>query len=111
MRTCWSSTWRSNFDADKVFGTNVCTTENDDWLNIYANYDMDEQTVCDALDVYLVLANGDEKAFKYRLSPEEQALLLPKMEEYCQDQTSMGLAEYSAQIMAEAPELPTGPAM
>ena len=24
---------------------------------------------------------------------------------------SMGLAEYSAQIMAEAPELPTGPAM
>ena len=100
-----------NFDADKVFGTNVCTTENDDWLNIYANYDMDEQTVCDALDVYLVLANGDEKEFKYRLSPEEQALLLPKMEEYCQDQTSMGLAEYSAQIMAEAPELPTGPAM
>lgn len=100
-----------SFDADKVFGTNVCTTENDDWLNIYANYDMDEQAVCDTLDVYLVLANGDEQAFKYRLSSEEQALLLPKMEEYCLNQTDMGLAEYSTQVMAEGLEPPTGPTM
>ena len=100
-----------SFDADKVFGTNVCTTENDDWLNIYANYDMDEQAVCDTLDVYLVLANGDEQAFKYRLSPEEQALLLPKMEEYCLNQTGIGLAEYSTQVMAEGLEPPTGPTM
>ena len=91
--------------------TNVCTTENDDWLNIYANYDMDEQAVCDTLDVYLVLANGDEQAFKYQLSPEEQALLLPKMEEYCLNQTGMGLAEYSTQVMAEGLEPPTGPTM
>ena len=100
-----------SFDADKVFGTNVCTTENDDWLNIYANYDMDEQAVCDTLDVYLVLANGDEQAFKYRLSTKEQALLLPKMKEYCLNQTGMGLAEYSTQVMAEGLESPTGPAM
>ena len=30
----------TDFDVDSVFGTNVCTTENDDWLNVYANYDM-----------------------------------------------------------------------
>ena len=90
-----------SFDADKVFGTNVCTTENDDWLNIYANYDMDEQTVCDSLDVYLVLANGDEQAFKYRLSPEEQALLLPKMEEYCQQQWGQSLEQCCADFLAE----------
>ena len=90
-----------NFDADKVFGTNVCSTENDDWLNIYANYDMDERSVCDTLDVYLVLANGDEQALKYRLSPEEQALLLPKMEEYCQQQWGQSLEQCCADYLPE----------
>lgn len=97
-----------SFDADKVFGTHVCTTENDDWLNIYANYDMDEQTVCDTLDVYLVLANSDEQAFKYRLSPEEQALLLPKMEEYCQQQWGQSLEQCCTDYLSEprhGPEL------
>ncbi len=95
-----------NFDADKVFGTNVCTTDNDDWLNIYANYDMDEQTVCDALDVYLVLANGDEQAFKYRLSPEERALLLPKMKEYCQQQWGQSLEQCCADYLSEPQQGP-----
>ena len=97
-----------SFDADKVFGTNVCTTENDDWLNIYASYDMDEQTVCDTLDVYLVLANSDEQAFKYRLSPEEQALLLPKMEKYCQQQWGQSLGQCCTDYLSEprhGPEL------
>lgn len=90
-----------SFDADKVFGTNVCTTENDNWLNIYAIYDMDEQTVCNTLDVYLVLANGDEQAFKYRLSSEEQARLLPKMEEYCQQQWGQSLEQCCADYLSE----------
>ena len=74
-----------SFHADEVFGTNVCTTENDDWLNIYANYDLDARRVCDTLEVYLQRGNGDEEAFKYRLSAEEQALLLPRMNTYCQE--------------------------
>lgn len=90
-----------SFDADQVFGTHVCTTENDDWLNIYANYDMDEQAVCDTLDVYLVQANGDEQAFKYQLSPEEQALLLPKMEEYCQQQLGQSLEQCCTDYLSE----------
>ena len=77
-----------SFDADKVFGTNVCTTENDDWLNIYANYDMDEQAVCDTLDVYLVLANGDEQAFKYR-----------------QQQWGQGLEQCCQQYLSEQPQV------
>ena len=36
-----------SFNADQVFGTDVCTSENDDWLNIYANYDLDARRVCD----------------------------------------------------------------
>ena len=67
-----------------MFGTDVCTSENDDWLNIYANYDLEARRVCDTLEVYLQRGNGDEEAFKYRLSAEEQALLLPKMDAYCQ---------------------------
>ena len=31
---------QADFDVDKAFGTFVCTDENDDWLNIYANYDI-----------------------------------------------------------------------
>ena len=31
---------QTEFDVDAVFGTFVCTDENDDWLNIYANYDI-----------------------------------------------------------------------
>ena len=28
------------FDPDAVFGTHVATAENDDWLNVYAAYDL-----------------------------------------------------------------------
>ena len=31
---------RTDFDVDAVFGTHVCTFENEDYLNVYANYDM-----------------------------------------------------------------------
>ena len=96
-----------SFNADQVFGTDVCTSENDDWLNIYANYDLDARRVCDTLEVYLQRGNGDEGAFKYRLSPEEQALLLPKMNAYCQEHWSQTLEECSADYLAEqSQELP-----
>lgn len=96
-----------SFNADQVFGTDVCTSENDDWLNIYANYDLDARRVCDTLEVYLQRGNGDEEAFKYRLSAEEQALLLPKMNTYCQEHWGQSLEECSADYLAEqSQELP-----
>ena len=96
-----------SFNADEVFGTDVCTSENDDWLNIYANYDLDARRVCDTLEVYLQRGNGDEEAFKYRLSAEEQALLLPKMNTYCQEHWGQSLEECSADYLAEqSKELP-----
>ena len=96
-----------SFNADQVFGTDVCTSENDDWLNIYANYDLDARRVCDTLEVYLQRGNGDEEAFKYRLSAEEQALLLPKMNTYCQEHWGQSLEECNADYLAEqSQELP-----
>lgn len=89
------------FDADAVFGTQVCASENDDYLNIYANYDLERGCVCDTLDVYLVREDGSEQDYKYRLSEEEQALLLPKMEEYCKQQFGCGIDELCSQYLSE----------
>jgi len=97
-----------SFDADKVFGTHVCTTGNDDWLNVYANYDMETRRVCDTLDVYLVRGDGSEQDYKYRLIEEEQALLLPKMEDYCQQHWGQSLEECCADYLAEQDQAPQG---
>ena len=51
--------------------------------------------------MYLQRGNGDEEAFKYRLSDEEQALLLPKMNAYCQEHWDQTLEECSADYLAE----------
>ena len=89
------------FDADKVFGTHVCTPDNDDYVNVYANYDMDARRVCDTLEVYLVRGDGSEEGYKYRLSDEEQALLLPRMEEYCKQRWGQSLEECCADYAEE----------
>ena len=89
------------FDADKVFGTHVCTTENDDYLNVYANYDMEKQQVADTLEVYLVRGSGGEQDYKYRLTDAEKELLLPKMEDYCQQKWGQSLDECCQQYLTE----------
>ncbi|MEY8259706.1 hypothetical protein AALA80_05100 [Oscillospiraceae bacterium 50-60] len=101
----------TNFDVDAVFGTHVCTGENDDTLNVYANYDMASGQVCDELEVDLHRADGREEAVEYQLNAVEKATLLRKMDAYCQEQTGQTLAEYSAQRMAEEMAPPTQPTM
>lgn len=101
----------TSFDVDAVFGTQVCTTENGDWLNVYANYDMASGQVCDELEIALHRGDGSEESLSYHLNAAEKEVLLRKMEDYCQQQTGVGLADYSAQVMAEDLEPPTGPAM
>ena len=91
----------TNFDVDAMFGTCVCTDQNDDCLNVYANYDMAADQVCDELEVDLHRADGREEAVPYTLNAAEKAVLLRKMDEYCQRQTGMALKDYSAQLMAE----------
>lgn len=90
-----------SFCVDEVFGTHVCTSDNDDFLNIYANYDLEHGCVCDTLEVYLICGDGTEQDHKYRLSEEEQSLLLPKMEEYCKQQFGCGLDELRQQYLSE----------
>jgi len=94
----YMETW---FNVDAVFGTHVCTSENDDTLNVYANYDMAAGQVCGTLEVDMHWADGREESLEYRLNAVEKAVLLRKMDAYCQEQTGQTLKEYSARFMAE----------
>ena len=101
---------QTEFDTDVVFGTFVLTDENDDWLNVYANYDLAQGKLCDTLELNLCKADGTEESWSYRLNAAEQDVLLRKMEEYCQQQTGMSLHDY-AQQFREEPEQQQGPVM
>ena len=101
---------QTEFDVDAVFGTFVCTDENDDWLNIYANYDIAEDRPCDTLELTLCKGDGSEESWSYRLNAAEQDVLLRKMEAFCQEQTGMSLRDY-AQQLREEPEQRQGPVM
>ena len=71
----------ADFDVDAVFGTFVCTDKNDDWLNIYANYDIAEDRPCDTLELTLCKGDGSEESWSYPLNAAEKDVLLRKMEE------------------------------
>lgn len=101
---------QTEFDVDAAFGTFVLTDKNDDWLNIYANYDIAEDRPCDTLELTLCKGDGSEESWSYQLNAAEQDVLLRKMEEYCQKQTGMSLHDY-AQQFREEPEQQQGPVM
>jgi hypothetical protein len=78
---------QTDFDVDAAFNTFVCTAENDDWLNVYANYDMSAGTVCDTLEINLHRGDGGEDEFSYTLNAAEKEVLLRKMDVYCMCKT------------------------
>ena len=94
-----------SFDGlDEVLGTHVCTDENDDYVNIYADYDLEHGVVTDTLLVILHRGDGMDEQHEYPLSQQEQALLLPKMEAYCLEQIGLSLAEYRSQYLDQGQE-------
>ena len=88
-------------DVDAAFGTFVLTDKNDDWLNIYANYDIAEDKLCDTLELTLCKGDGTEEDWSYPLNAAEKEILLRKMEEFCKQQTGMCLHDYSQQFREE----------
>ena len=92
---------QTEFDVDAAFGTFVLTDENDDWLNVYANYDIAEDSPCDTLELALCKADGSEESWSYQLNAAEQDVLLRKMDAFCQEQTGMSLREYAQQLREE----------
>ena len=95
---CW-------FDVDQVFGTHVETTENGDWINVYANYDMRTRHVCGVLDVVLHREDGSDEFYIYKLDEEERMVVLSKMEDYCVQRTGQTLVEL-CEMYLEPPDHP-----
>ena len=91
----------ADFDVDAAFGTFVLTDKNDDWLNIYANYDIAEDSPCDTLELTLCKGDGSEESWSYPLNAAEKDVLLRKMDAFCMEQTGMGLREYAQQLHEE----------
>ena len=96
----------ADFDVDAAFGTFVLTDKNDDWLNIYANYDIAEDRPCDTLELTLCKGDGSEESWSYPLNAAEQEVLMRKMEEFCQQQTGMSLRVYAQQFREEQMQAP-----
>ena len=92
---------QTEFDVDAAFGTFVLTDENDDWLNVYANYDIAEDRPCDTLELTLCKGDGSEESWSYPLNAAEQEVLMRKMDAFCMEQTGMSLREYAQQLHEE----------
>ena len=91
---CW-------FPADQIFGTHVETDANDNYLNVYANYDIATREVRDKLEITLCRGDGADVQFVYKLDENERAALLDKMRGYCQQQTGQSLEEFAALLQMD----------
>ena len=89
------------FNVDKVFGTFVETDENDHALNIYANYDMQRQQVCDTLEITLYGSGIEDQSLTYRLNAAEKEVLREKMDAYCMQREHKPLEQLCQEILQE----------
>ena len=62
------------FSPDEVFGTHVDTADSNNWLNIYAEYDLEARQVCDTLSVILYSEGGGDYKMEYHLKPRKRML-------------------------------------
>ena len=88
-------------NVDKAFGTFVETDENDHALNIYANYDMQRQQVCDTLEMTLYGSGIKDQSLTYHLNAAEKEVLREKMEAYCMQREHMPLNQLCQKILQE----------
>lgn len=89
------------FNVDEVFGTFVETDENDHALNVYANYDMQCQQVCDELEMTLYGSGIEDQSLTYRLNAAEKEVLREKMDAYCMQREHKPLEQLCQEILQE----------
>lgn len=97
------------FDPDAVFGTSVMSMENDDYVNVYAEYDLRTGEVCPALQVTLCRGDGSNDDCIYPLNEDERGWLLRKMDAYCQQEMEMPLADVRKQWQEEMKQVQSAP--
>ena len=89
-----------DFSVDKAFGTSVEAEDSIYTVNLYANYDMVRQCVCDELEI--VIYGGDEdKEIRYPLNAAEKDVLRTKMEAYCMEQEHIPLEQFCKEILQD----------
>ena len=89
------------FNVDEAFSTFVETDENDHALNIYANYDMQRQQVCDELEITLYGSGIEDQSLTYHLNAAEKEVLREKMEAYCMQREHMPLNQLCQELLQE----------
>ena len=89
------------FNVDEVFGTFVETDENDHALNIYANYDMQRQQVCDTLEMTLYGSGIEDQSLSYHLNAAEKEVLREKMDAYCMQREHKPLEQLCQELLQE----------
>ena len=89
------------FNVDEVFGTFVETDENDHALNIYANYDMQRQQVCDTLEITLYGSGIEDQSLTYHLNAAEKEVLREKMDAYCMQREHKPLEQLCQELLQE----------
>ena len=89
------------FNVDDAFGTFVETDENDHALNVYANYDMQRQQVCDTLEMTLYGSGIEDQSLTYHLNTAEKEVLREKMEAYCMQREHKPLNQLCQELLQE----------
>ena len=89
------------FNVDDAFGTFVETDENDHALNVYANYDMQRQQVCDTLEITLYGSGIEDQSLSYHLNAAEKEVLRKKMDAYCMQREHKPLEQLCQEILQE----------
>ena len=87
-------------DTRNIFGS-LSGIAPDDYLNVYANYNVTTRQVDDTLDIMICRSIGSNEAAVYKLSEAEKEIVLEKMDEYCQEREGMTLDEYCEKIQTE----------
>ena len=90
-----------DFNVDEAFGTFVETDENDHSLNIYANYDMVKNEVCDDLEITLYGDDIEDEEIPYCLNAAEKEVLRTTMENYCMTYEGKTLSEICEEYLRE----------
>lgn len=85
------------FDPIEIFGEKMRLEDGEGYINVYANYDMDNGCVCNSLEIVKVMYNGEEMNCCYLLSDEEKAAIQQKMNQYHHGRSTLQtiLKEYS----------------
>ena len=89
-----------DFNVDKAFGTSVEVEDSIYTVNLYANYDMVRQRVCDELEI-VIYGGTEDKEIRYPLNAAEKDVLRTKMEAYCMEQEHTTLAQFCKELLQD----------